>query len=184
MVGTGLSTERPPSGRLFAAVVPPVEAVAALIETTGAWDVPGTHVPPENWHITLRFVGRLAEVTWDRWRATLDEAPLGGPIRVRLGGAGAFPRPARATVVFVEVDAPGLDALAETMEEATVAAGIDPLERPFHPHLTLSRVRPPVDVRGLTERAEATGISWTATEMHLMAGVGSRYRSFETYTLG
>lgn len=191
MVGVGLSADDgSPTGRLFAAIVPPTDVVLALADVTSRWDVPGKLVPPENWHITLRFVGGLDDVTWDRWRAGLDESDLGGPMRVRLGRPGAFPKPRKATVVFAQVDAPEMEDLAEVVEEATVAAGIDPEERPFHPHLTLARVRPPADVRELTERTEATGISWTADRIHLMAGVGNRsaeaghrYHSFESFPL-
>lgn len=180
-----LSTEEePPRGRLFAALVPPPEVVLALDDAIAAWDVPGRRVPPENWHVTLRFVGRLDEVRWDRWRSELDRADLGGPLRVRLGGPGAFPRPGRATVVFARVEARGLAELAATVEEATVAAGIEPEERPFHPHLTLARVRPPADVTRLTDETEGAGIPWRADRLHLMAGVGSRYRSFESFRLG
>lgn len=173
-----------PAGRVFAALVPPPEIRLALAETVESWDVPGRPVPIANWHVTIRFVGRIDDVTWDRWRSELAGAALDGPLRIRLGGPGAFPKPQRATVVFVAVEALGIEVMAEAVEEATVAAGLDPEERPFHPHLTLARVRPPVDVRGLIQNQEPVGIAWTADQIHLMAGVGSRYRTFDTISLG
>ncbi|MEA2058496.1 MAG: 2'-5' RNA ligase family protein, partial [Actinomycetota bacterium] len=41
--------------------------------------------------------------------------------------------------------------VAAVCEEAAVTAGFEPEDRPFHPHLTLARVRPKQDVTGLVD---------------------------------
>ncbi len=33
-----------------------------------------------------------------------------------------------------------------------ISAGFEPEDRPFHPHVTLSRIRPPVNVDGIVEQ--------------------------------
>ena len=45
--------------------------------------------------------------------------------------------------------------LASVCEEAALAAGFAAEERPYHPHLTLSRIRPWQDVSDLVDRVSA-----------------------------
>ncbi len=113
--------------------------------------LPGRTSPAENWHITLRFVGKVSQTDYEKLLAKLGDADLGSGFALGFAGLGAFPKPARATVLWLGVDrgADELSRLAAVVEEATVSAGFIPEERPFHPHLTLSRIRPPRDVRRL-----------------------------------
>lgn len=173
-----------PDGRVFAAVKPPIEVVAALEDRLGSEELPGRRVPPENWHITLRFVGETEPVGYERWLANLDAVSMPGPFRLSLGELGAFPRPARATVLWVGVHGAGISGLAEVVDDAADASGLGREERPFRPHLTVARVRPPEDVRRLTEaRAGEEKLTFGVTEFHVMAGVGGRYRVYETFEL-
>lgn len=161
----------------------------ALADRLRHLDLPGRVAPPENWHLTLRFLGLVATTAYERFVSSLDRADLGAPFRVGLHGLGAFPRPGRATVVWVAVGKgeDRLEELARIGEEAAQAAGIDPEERPFRAHLTLSRVRPPVDVSALVEAVPELGLEWTCDEVvvyrsHLGRG-GARYEPLETFAL-
>ena len=180
MVAEGLT----PTGRLFVAVVPPAEVALALADRLDSLPIPGRRVPPTNWHVTLRFVGRVDAVTYDRWLASLEQVRA-EPLRVRLQGLGAFPKPRSATVVWVGVVAPGIERLAALVEEATQDAGIPAEERPFRPHLTLTRVRPPVDARAVVVRADlGPGLTWRADTFSVMAAAGTRYETYETFAFG
>ncbi len=112
-------------------------------------DLPGRLTPMENFHVTLRFVGPADRVGRERIAAGLDEADLGGPFSFRIGGLGGFPKLRRAAVAWAALEGGGarLEKLAETVEEAVAAAGFGYEERPFRGHLTLSRIRPPRDIR-------------------------------------
>lgn len=148
-------TDGPDHERLFLAVALDDEVRAGLrahLVDNGGDLIPGRHVTPANWHITLRFLGRSAPVQRDRVMGYLDGELGGGSFPMRFGGLGAFPRPPKATVVWLAVTegAERLVDIAATCEEAAQVAGFFPEERPFHPHLTLSRVRPPEDVGVLT----------------------------------
>jgi 2'-5' RNA ligase len=161
-------------------------ALASLI--AGA-DLPGTVVPPANWHITLRFLGRTDEVAYDRLLASLDEAALGPVFDLELGEMGAFPRPKRATVLWLGADK-GQTRLAEVaaeVEEAVQSAGFEPEDRPFQAHLTLSRIRPPVDVTDLIGTSPEVRLKWRCRSIvvyrsHLGRG-GARYEPLETFPL-
>jgi 2'-5' RNA ligase len=116
--------------------------------------IPGKAVPPANWHVTLRFLGDSTPEQAERVVGFLDERLAVAPFTVGFGGIGAFPRPSRATVLWLGIER-GVDAIAGVAvacEEAAVAAGFEPEDRPFHPHLTLARIRPQRDVSSLTHR--------------------------------
>lgn len=172
-----------PAGRVFAAVVPPPEVVAALAHRLESVTIPGRPVPPPNWHITLRFIGPVDEVAYERWLAAMDTTVIPAPFAVTVRGFGAFPRAARATVLWAGVESDELARLAAAVDDAADAAGLGREERPFHPHLTLARVRPPADVRSLLESGDGWKASFTVAEYHVMAAVGSRYQRYETFPL-
>lgn len=137
-------------GRLFLAVPLPPEVRFALADRLDELRLPGKPVPPENWHITLRFLDVVDQVTYERFLSGLEQ-PSETSFNMGIDGFGSFPNSAKATVLWAGVGtgANQLASLNEQAEEASVSAGLLPEERPFHPHLTLSRLRPPVDVRHL-----------------------------------
>jgi RNA 2',3'-cyclic 3'-phosphodiesterase len=128
--------------------------LAAHIDAaTGGRGLPGRAVRPENWHLTLRFVGWTDPVGYERILGGLGDLDLGASFTMGFGGLGAFPRPRRATVLWlgIEQGVEELQRLAERAEEACGAAGLEPEDRPFAAHLTLSRLRPWQDVTPLVE---------------------------------
>lgn len=141
--------------RIFIAVAIDPEVrhglAAHLITHLAGELLPGSSPPAENWHITLRFVAKVEQAGYERLLAKLDDSELGSGFRLGFAGLGAFPKPGRATVLWLGVErgTEELSQLAAVVEEAAVSAGFMPEERPFHPHLTLSRIRPPQDVRQL-----------------------------------
>ncbi|MDE0709326.1 MAG: RNA 2',3'-cyclic phosphodiesterase [bacterium] len=129
-------------------------------------DLPGRPVPPEKFHVTLRFVGSVDRVGQERIMGALDTADLGLSFPYRIGGLGAFPRPRKATVGWAGLEGDGgrLSVLASVVDEAVASAGFGLEERPFRAHLTLARIRPPRDLRAVIARPPA-GIPARATEV-------------------
>lgn len=159
----------------------------ALAERIAKLPIPGRLAPPENWHITLRFLGSIDQVTYERFLSALDVADF-APFQIRFGEIGAFPNKRRATVVWVGIDAgeEGLGAINDIAESAAQAAGLSAEERPFHPHLTLARVRPPADVRGLAGTRVELG--WQCDRVVVYRSItgrgGARYEPLETLRFG
>lgn len=161
----------------------------ALADRLGPVAVPGKAVPPENWHITLRFLGSTDQVAYERYLAALDYSGLGAEFDVGLGEMGAFPRPRSATVTWLAVTE-GQDRLADLAseaEEVALSAGFAPEDRPFRAHLTLSRVRPPEDVSRLVEEFPAVDLRWSCRSIvvyrsHPGRG-GVRYEPLEVFPL-
>lgn len=126
---------------------------AALVEASPGPPVPGKRPPPENWHITLRFLGECDELATDSILRELDETlDISGGF-VHAIGLAAFPHASKASVLYVAIadDVGLLDSLATVCEEAAREVGFSPEERSFVPHLTLSRLRPTMDLRRLVE---------------------------------
>ena len=163
--------------------------LAAHLEAHGGGALPGRTVRPQNWHLTLRFLGWATEPQQDGVMRALDESALPGPFVVRFGDLGAFPKERRATVLWLGIDGGGdeLGALAAASDEAAQTVGYEAEGRPYHPHLTLSRIRPPEDMTELVEVFPAFTVKMPVTaitlyESHLRKG-GAVYQALDTIEL-
>jgi len=149
--------------------------------------LPGRVPPPENLHVTIRWFGDLDAVTFDRVVAGIDEAPKPSPFVMRIAGVGAFPRPQMATVVWLRPVAEQLVGLRDAVDDAADRAGLAAEDRPFVPHLTVSRLRPPEDVSGVV--ASSSGIDLrvpvdrVAVLRSLVGGGPPRYELLESIPL-
>ena len=107
--------------------------------------VPGARwVAPESRHMTLRFIGDVAEsVTSDVDDALREiEAPA---FMLTLDGVGQFGSKGQARMLWVGAERDErLLRLAAKVESAVVRAGLEPEGRKFIPHVTLARLK---DVR-------------------------------------
>lgn len=141
---------------------------------------------PEAWHLTLAFMGEVAEHTLDELVERLGAAAARRtPVTLRLAGGGAFPDPARAKVLYAAVDAAPedrleLDRLAVGCRSAANRAGAATNGAAFHPHLTLARMSRPVEAtRWLRVLDAYDSQAWVASEISLFEshlGEGPRGR--------
>lgn len=126
--------------RLFVAVDLPEEvkgAVSDLIrgQTWARW------IPPEQLHLTLRFIGEVDSVLFAAVRKALSAVSFTA-FQLALCGTGHFPPGRNARVIWVGLSpCAELLALQQEIERALLAAGIEPELRPFSPHITLARLR-------------------------------------------
>jgi RNA 2',3'-cyclic 3'-phosphodiesterase len=169
--------------RLFVAVWPDPaarEAFAAL---------PRPGVPsvrwstPDQWHVTLRFLGDVADP--DPVRDAFGRLLVSGgaPPSVMLGPATAWFSGRRV----LQVPVAGLDVLAADVEAALArVSGLSGRDLPFSGHVTVARARGrsrgPVDLAGMPCRAR-----WIVDEVTLvrstLGGSGSRYEIIDTVPL-
>ena len=125
--------------RLFVALALPAALKAQLAMLAGG-GIPGAKwVPPENYHLTLRFIGEV-----EPWRAQEVDDALAG-IRapgfdLSLRGLGIFERGGRISALWVGAErSEGLSFLQAKVETALQRAGFEPERRRFAPHVTLAR---------------------------------------------
>ena len=158
-------------------------------------------VRPGAIHLTLRFLGevepgRLAVVSGPLATAFAGAPPL----TLALDGGGCYPpgRPARVAWAGVRVggdrpDPAPLVALHGRIEQATEAyLGLEPVRRPFSPHVTLARCKRPWGRRDVEAFAAAfagpVGEPFVAESGSLIESRltpdGPRYRTIEEFPLG
>ncbi len=106
-----------------------------------AGGIPGARwVPPENYHITLRFIGEVAAHQAEEIDHVLA-ALRARRFMLTLGGVGTFSRAGRETSLWLGVErSQQLDLLQSKVETALQRAGLEPERRRFAPHVTLARL--------------------------------------------
>ena len=132
--------------RTFVAVFPPPEVREALFNAAQSLPTSGDFrlVSREKIHLTLKFLGDVAERDIDRIKQTLQ--PIGerhDPFEVSTSGFGAFPSERKARVLWagIEEGSERLRTVAEDVENLLEPAGFEREIRPYRPHLTLGRAR-------------------------------------------
>ena len=124
--------------RLFVGLTLP-HAIRTRLSFLGG-GLPGVRwVRPENYHITLRFIGEVPN-----WRAEEIDLALAGlrapGFAVCLGGVGTFEKAGRVNALWVGVQRSGtLEHLQAKIETALQRAGLERERRRFAPHVTLAR---------------------------------------------
>ena len=94
-------------------------------------------MPPESYHITLKFLGEVKDVEGVKAAAASVES---GRFSVSIRDVGFFPDPKSPRIFWAGIHANDrLPQLATRLEEALAPAGFPREERPFRPHLTLAR---------------------------------------------
>lgn len=174
-----------PSARLFVGVRPPSDVVTVL----AALDRPALDevrwTAPDQWHVTLAFLGNVTLSRRDAVESALVEATAraAGPSEAHLGPS---TRRVRRSILCVPVE--GLDGLAGLVRRALVAVLPDAgLDEPFHGHLTLARARGRRAVPSalLDVPVEAR---WPVREVHLVRSEldrsGARHTTLVTATVG
>ena len=133
--------------RLFTAIALPDSArrqLAAQLERAPALPAGVRLAPPQQWHITLRFIGEVDAAQCAAIQRALH-AVRAAPFTLRLGGFGSF-RSGSGTVLWcgVQGDVDALRALHAAVSAALESAGITPEKRRFAAHVTLARARRPL----------------------------------------
>jgi 2'-5' RNA ligase len=100
-------------------------------------------VPPENIHLTLRFLGDVSQDVIDELVAGVASAARRQPaFEIELRDTLLLPSPRRPRVIAADVArSEALDELAAVIDTAVVARGIAPEQRRFRAHVTLGRFR-------------------------------------------
>jgi 2'-5' RNA ligase len=132
--------------RLFAAIPLPPDAhaaAAAALRELIDLDWPVRWVRDEGIHLSLKFFGEVVperlETIAEMLVFCMERVP---PMTMAVTGAGVFPH--RSTPRVIRLDVSGtieLELLQDRIERGGERIGFPPEGRPFHPHITLGRVR-------------------------------------------
>lgn len=120
--------------------LPLPEAVRAVLATVME-PLPGIGwTPPQQLHVTLRFLGDVPDEQIPAMSARLAEVKV-APFILPLEGCGSFPPNAPPRVLWISVGSghPRLFQLRQRLDDALLACGLRFDMRTFHPHVTLGR---------------------------------------------
>lgn len=155
--------------------------------------VPASWSRQEKFHLTLKFFGniqvsRVADLSQAAAEATLSFAPFS----ISIGDSGTFPRHGTPRVLWIGVrDSTGrLAQLHHDLEDRCSLNGFEREERPFHPHLTIARLRSPGEARELGQVHSQLGftpVEMLVTELIVFRSEpgpqGSRYSAISKHEL-
>jgi 2'-5' RNA ligase len=115
------------------------------------------------------------------------------PFKLTAENCGAFPThgPPRVLWIGITDSSAQLARLYERLDEECAAAGFPKEARPFHPHLTLARIRHTANARALG--AAHRGLDFPPSELEVtellvirseLGKDGSKYTTLSTHVLG
>ncbi len=125
--------------RLFSGIELPAEIAQRLTMLRGGLEG-ARWVEPENYHITLRFIGDVDGDTATRFSEALSRIEADA-FSLTLDGTGSFGRGKPRAVWAGVTSSEPLDTLRRAHEKAALIAGLEPEPRNFHPHVTPARMR-------------------------------------------
>lgn len=125
--------------RLFTGLELPAEVGAELAMLRGG--LPRARwVEPENYHITLRFIGDVDDRVAHEIGSMLDQVNRHG-FELRLDGLTSFGGRKPRAVVAAVANVPALVELQAEHERIMQRIGLEPEGRKYTPHVTLARLR-------------------------------------------
>jgi 2'-5' RNA ligase len=128
----------------------------------------------EKIHITLKFLGDVEENVLSAMSEKLSDA-LSSHKQFRLvyQKVGCFPNLKKPRIVWIGCENPdgGMVKVKEVVEQITVPYGFPTEARPFHPHLTIGRVKGEFHLKDLAAKIETVTFEpseATVTEVLIM----------------
>ena len=187
------------SWRIFCAIELPATLRKLLLQhvTSLKQTVPearATWARETNLHLTLKFLGEIPETTVADFSAAVSRAVADmKAFSIRIEGNGAFPSHGSARVLWIGInDYTGeLAELHAKLEEESAQVGFAREARPFHPHLTIARLRNPQHARTLAlahKHMEFDAMEIAVTELLVirseLSSAGSRYSIVSRHLFG
>jgi 2'-5' RNA ligase len=148
-------------------------------------------VDPDNWHVTLKFLGSLdVALVGELAQLLRDAAGTSDQIMTRCSQMLAFPSAQRARVIAVSIrDGENrIGDLARRLEDGVRCHGVAPEGRPFRAHVTIGRLRTPGNVRQFVDGIHLDSRDICLQEVRLYASIlrpsGAVHQCLETALLG
>ena len=137
--------------RVFVAIELPSKARRRLVEHIGQLQdsIPEARASwghQENLHLTLKFLGNIPATNVEALSQAVERTAFSArPFELLVEGCGVFPPHGAPRVLWIGIDDPSgwLDKVYRALEDECAGAGFEREKRPFHPHLTIARVRKP-----------------------------------------
>jgi RNA 2',3'-cyclic 3'-phosphodiesterase len=150
--------------------------------------IKATWVAPQNYHITIQFLGEIASKMVPVIDAKLSEVEtLPQPLMCVFQSIAYFPNQNRPKALIVTLlKNPALELLAHTIQKKMTEIDLKP-DCPFAPHLTLARFKHDFRIDGMLPGIvlvnQLQNIARFALIQSILSSVGPTYQEIKTYTL-
>lgn len=165
-----------------------------------AQDLPGLRwVDPAGIHLTLAFLGELTDEQLAKaMQASEGAVQQVAPFTLRLSHPGIFGSPRQPRVIWMGIEEPSgrLIKLHRVLNQELERHGFEIENRPFSPHLTLSRIKAPLsnqEQQRLQRLLADTQIAASAPIQHItgvsvmkseLTRAGAKYTCLQSFPLG
>ena len=184
--------------RVFCAVELPETARALVLEHLNKLkqavpDAKASWSRDANLHLTIKFLGEIPQFAVPDISAAATRAVVGmAPFSIRLEQTGSFPKGSQPRALWIGIsDSSGkLGDLHTRLEHEAAKEGFVRDSRPFHPHLTVARLRQPQHARTLAtahKEREFEGVEIEVSELLVirseLGSEGSKYSIISRHAL-
>jgi RNA 2',3'-cyclic 3'-phosphodiesterase len=130
----------------------------------------------ENIHLTLKFVGEVADDVYPEMERAVASGHFGlKPFKVNFRGLGKFPAGDEAHIFWVGIEPVGeLETLFRRIEEILARFGVEKETRRFQPHITVGRNKSRFSFKPLLDELEKQ------SDLLLGESVVSSFQIFES----
>ena len=153
----------PDSFRTFIAIELPPEVRSRVTQHIARLrreqpDVRASWCREDNLHLTLKFLGNVPVADIPKVSDAVERATKNtSSFPLTFSGCGTFPPHGRPSVLWIGTQASGLQLLHSAIEKELAEVGFARESRPFHPHLTVARLRHAEGARSLAELHKNSG---------------------------
>lgn len=135
-------------------------------------------VARENLHVTLRFLGEVADTDVPALQSSIEAPMMIAPFEMVLGGGGCFPSGGAPRVVWVGLSRGAEQALRiyDELDRRLIGFDVERETRAYTPHVTLGRVREIPRSAGASLRTWASEIASPIAEVRVIAATLFRSR--------
>lgn len=165
--------------RLFVAIDLPEEQRRYLESIYIGLPAETRWTPPEQLHLTMRFIGEVDDRLSLLIKTTLS-AILFVPLSLQIKGLGCFPARRHPKILWAGVEKNlDLEQLQIMIENQLVQLGLTPEVRKFHPHFTIARLPPQIAPETiaayLARNSQETYPPFRVNSLYLYSSLLTRY---------
>ena len=171
--------------RVFCAIELPSLVLEKISEhitrlRAAAPDSPASWSRPENVHLTLKFIGEIAQTRIvDLSQAAANAVAGFSPFEIVIKETGSFPKRGTPRVFWIGIEdhSGQLAQLQAKLEEECLRLGFEKEVRAFNPHLTIARGRKPQGARALATAHKEMGFPSTEVCVNQLSVIRSELSS-------
>lgn len=149
----------------------------------------------QNAHITLKFLGNVSADKVDDIKSRLNKiSRQTSPSQFELTEMGAFPKPQMPRIIWLGVkqEKTWMEDLAGKIDESLAEMEFQKEDRPFHPHVTIARVKTGKNRTALCEAIESFSVGQQARQsvshftlfQSTLTPQGPIYQNLQNFPLG